>query len=58
MKVKTVNKMRKQRKVFQKIREQDKTSEKDFNNMEINSITEKEFKMSSRYSLSLSSGEE
>lgn len=46
MKVKTVNKMRKQRKVFQKIREQDKTSEKDFNNTEINSITEKEFKMS------------
>ena len=44
--------------MFQKIREQDKTSEKDFNNMEINSITEKEFKMSSRYSLSLSSGEE
>lgn len=34
------------KKVFQKIRKQDKTSEKDFNNMEINNITEKEFKMS------------
>lgn len=33
-------------KSVQKIREQDKTSEKDCNNMEINSITEKELKMS------------